>query len=288
MPAVALTDHGSMFGALPFFEAGRAAGVKPILGVEAYVAPGSRFDRNPGEREEKYHHLTLLAENEVGYRNLFKLVSLAHLEGFYHRPRMDKQLLAEHREGIICLSGCLSSEIGVQLLSGQSERARETAGEYRDIFGPDHYFIELQDHGLADQHRILAEQIAIAKELGIPLVAANDLHYTLREDAKPHDVLLCIQQQKLQSDPKRLRFDAEEFYLKSAEEMRAVFHELPEACDTTLRIADRSTCTSCTATVHRPTSGITSQVRGAGGDRETYLRQLVDKGAIARYGDVAP
>ena len=161
MPAMAVTDHGSMFGALRFYEAARRAGVAPILGVEAYVAPGSRFDRTPGESEEKYYHLTLLAENEVGYRNLLRLVSMAHLEGFYHRPRMDKQLLAEHQEGVIALSGCLSSEIGVQLLAGQRERALATAGEYRDIFGPDRYLIELQDHGLAQQRAIIGQQVEI-------------------------------------------------------------------------------------------------------------------------------
>ncbi len=228
-----------MFGALRFFEAGRAAGIKPIIGVEAYVAPGSRFERNPGENEEKYHHLTLLAENETGYRNLLKLVSAAYLEGFYHRPRMDKDLLAEHAEGVICLSGCLSSELSTLLLAGQDRRAQEAAGRYRDIFGPDRFFMELQDHGIPDQRRVLPKQIALARSLDIPLVATNDLHYTVRSDAKPHDVLLCIQQQKLQSDPKRLKFDSEEFYLKSAQEMRRVFHELPEACDNTLRIAER-------------------------------------------------
>ena len=237
MPALAMTDHGAMFGTLKFYAAARAVGVKPIIGVEAYVAPGSRFDCNPGESEEKYYHLTLLARNETGYRNLLKLVSQAYLEGFYHRPRMDKQLLAEHAEGIICLSGCLSSEIGVQLLAGQHERALAVAGEYRDIFGADGYFIEMQDHGLADQRAILAKQVQLARDIAVPVVATNDLHYTRPDDAKPHDVLLCIQQQKLQSDPKRLKFDSEDFYLKSAAEMRRVFAELPEACDQTLEIA---------------------------------------------------
>jgi DNA polymerase-3 subunit alpha len=290
MPAVAVTDHGSMFGALRFFETGRATGVKPILGVEAYVAPGSRFDRNPGEREEKYYHLTLLAENETGYRNLLKLVSYAHLEGFYHRPRMDKQLMAEFAEGVICLSGCLSSEIGVALLAGQTERAREVASGYRDIFGADNYFIEVQDHGLADQHAILKEQFAIGDELGIPVVATNDLHYTLREDAKPHDVLLCIQQKKLQSDQKRLRFDSEEFYLKGAEEMRALFSERPDACDQTLRIAERVRLdlvygdrAPADQRYHLP------RFETPGGmDRDAYLRQLVEEGAVVRYGEVTP
>jgi DNA polymerase-3 subunit alpha len=288
MPAIAVTDHGAMFGALRFFEAGRRAGVKPIIGVEAYVAPGSRFDRNPGENEEKYHHLTLLAENETGYRNLLKLVSAAHLEGFYHRPRMDKQLLAEHADGVICLSGCLSSEVSTLLLAGQDRRAQEAAGQYRDLFGPDRYFIELQDHGLDDQRRVLPKQVALASALGIPVVATNDLHYTMPEDAKPHDVLLCIQQQKLQSDPKRLRFDSEEFYLKSAEEMRALFAELPEACDTTLRIAERVELdliygdrAPVDQRFHLPRFEAPE-----GRSLEVYLRELVDAGARERYGEV--
>ncbi|MEZ0234222.1 MAG: DNA polymerase III subunit alpha [Actinomycetota bacterium] len=290
MPAVAVTDHGSMFGTLRFFEAAREAGVKPIIGVEAYVAPGSRFDRNPGESEEKYYHLTLLARNEAGYRNLLKLVSAAYLEGFYHRPRMDKQLMAEHAEGITCLSGCLSSEVSVQLLNGQQERARQTASEYRDIFGADGFYIEVQDHGIGDQRKILRQQFDLGRDLGIPVVATNDLHYTLKEDAKPHDVLLCIQQQKVQTDLKRLRFDADEFYLKSAEEMRHVFAEAPEACDNTLTIAesveldlvygDRAPADQ---RYHLP------RFETPGGlDRDTYLRQLVDDGAVARYGEITP
>jgi DNA polymerase III subunit alpha len=290
MPAVAVTDHGSMFGALRFLEAGRAAGVKPIIGVEAYVAPGSRFDRNPGEDEQKYHHLTLLANNETGYRNLLKLVTAAHLEGFYHRPRMDKQLMAEHAEGVTCLTGCLSSEVSVALLRGQEGRAREAAAGYRDIFGPENTFIELQDHGLDDQAVILRRQIELGHQLGIPIVATNDLHYTLREDAKPHDVLLCIQQKKLQTDQKRLRFGSEEFYLKSAEEMRAVFHEVPEACDATLRIAERVELdlvygdrAPADRRYHLP------RFETPGGIAlESYLRRLVDEGARARYGQDMP
>jgi len=199
MPALAITDHGAMFGVLDFYEAGLRHGVKPIIGVEAYVAPGSRFDRSPGEREEKYHHLTILARDEVGYRNLLRLVTDAHLEGFWHRPRIDKELLAERAEGLIGLSGCLSSEVAVALLQGQGRKAREVAAAYRDIFGQGNFFIEVQDHGLADQRRILPEQVALARSLGLPLVATNDSHYTRREDAKPHDVLLCIQQQKVRS-----------------------------------------------------------------------------------------
>jgi DNA polymerase III subunit alpha len=287
MPAIAVTDHGSMFGTLRFFEEGRRRGVKPIVGVEAYVAPGSRFDRNPGENEEKYHHLTLLAANETGYRNLLRLVSAAHLEGFYHRPRMDRQLLAEHAEGLICLSGCLSSEVATALLAGQEDRAHEVAGAYREIFGPESYFVEIQDHGLPDQQRVLPRQVALAKAIGAPLVATNDLHYTLAEDARPHDVLLCIQQQKVQADTRRLRFDSEEFYLKSAEEMRRVFSELPEACDATLAIAERCELDLVFGErapadqrfhlprFHTPNGELIPE----------YLRALVYGGAKERYGD---
>jgi DNA polymerase-3 subunit alpha len=285
MSAIAVTDHGAMFGALRFFEAARDAGVKPIIGVEAYVAPGSRFERTPGENEEKYHHLTLLAENETGYRNLLKLVSAAYLEGFYHRPRMDKELLAEHADGIVCLSGCLSSELATLLLAGQDRKAAEAAGRYREIFGAGRFFMELQDHGIPEQRRVIPKQIELARSLDIPLVATNDLHYTVKDDAKPHDVLLCIQQQKLQSDPKRLKFDSEEFYLKSAEEMRRVFRELPEACDNTLRIAERVELdlvygdrAPADQRFHLPRFETP-----AGKDLAGYLRELVYEGAPARY-----
>ncbi len=290
MSAVAVTDHGVMFGALGFYEAALAHGIKPILGVEAYVAPGSRFDREPGENEEKYHHLTLLARNETGYRNLLQLVSAAHLEGFYHRPRMDKQLLAEHAEGVTCLSGCLSSELSKLLLAGQDQRARQAASDYRDIFGAEHYWIELQDHGLAEQARVTPRQVALARELGIGLVATNDLHYTTAADAKPHDVLLCIQQQKLQSDPKRLRFDAEEFYLKSSEQMRTLFAELPEACDNTLAIADSVDLQLIYGDAAAPEDRYHLPRFEApdGGTLEDYLRELTRAGAAQRYGDPLP
>jgi DNA polymerase-3 subunit alpha len=290
MPAIAITDHGVMFGALPFFEAARARGITPILGVEAYVAPGSRFDREPGENEEKYHHLTVLARDDAGYRNLLRLVSAAHLEGFYHRPRMDKQLLAEHADGLICLSGCLSSEVSKLLLAGQDARARRVAGEYRDIFGPGNYWIELQDHGLPEQRRVIPTQVALARELGVGVVATNDLHYTEAADAKPHDVLLCIQQQKLQSDPKRLRFDAPEFYLKTPEQMRTLFAELPEACDNTLTIAEMvdvqlryGDAVPAEERYHLPRFETP-----AGQPFETYLEELALRGAAERYGDPPP
>src|SRR5204863_8394219 len=205
MPALAITDHGAMFGALDVYLAGRRHGVKPIIGVEAYVAPRSRFDREPGENEEKYRHLTLLARNEEGYRNLLRLVTDAHLEGFYHRPRVDKELLAEHSAGLIGLSGCLASETARLLLAGHLDRAREAMGTFRDLFGPGGFYLELQDHGLAEQKQVNPLLKSLSASLGIPLVATNDIHYTKQEHARPHDVLLCIQQQKMQSDTNRLK-----------------------------------------------------------------------------------
>ena len=283
MPALALTDHGGMYGALQFYEAGVAAGVKPILGVEAYVAPASRFERAPGENEEKYRHLTILARDEIGYRNLLRLVTSSHLEGFYHRPRIDKELLAEHAEGLIGLSGCLASEVARNLVGGQEQLATTAAATYGDIFGPGNFFIELQDHRLPEQRAILPGLAAISRSTGIPLVATNDLHYTVASDARSHDVLLCIQQQKLQTDANRLRFDTEEFYLKSADEMRAVFAEFPEACDATLEIAERCDLTLTFGELHLPRFDPPGGV-----PLETYLRDLVLAGARDRYGDLGP
>jgi DNA polymerase-3 subunit alpha len=289
MPAIALTDHGVMFGVLDFYEAARRHGVKPIVGVEAYVAPRSRFDRNPGEDEEKYRHLTLLARNEEGYRNLLRLVTDAHLEGFYHRPRIDKDLLAERSGGLIALSGCLASETARLLLAGQLDRARDVVGTYRDIFGPDGFYLELQDHGLAEQKQVNPLLISLSKSLGIPLVATNDIHYTEKEHARPHDVLLCIQQQKVQTDTNRLKFDTDEFFLKSADEMRQVFGRYPEACDATLAIADAVELLPMLekALVDRkPDLRLPRFSPPPGKDKDAYLSELVLAGATQRYGEI--
>jgi DNA polymerase III subunit alpha len=290
MPAVGITDHGVMFGALDFYAEARKRGVKPILGVEAYVAPGSRFDRNPGEDEEKYRHLTILARNETGYRNLLRLVSDAHLEGFYHRPRVDKDLLAEHAEGLIGLSGCLASEVCRHLLQGQEAKAREAAAAYRDIFGPDSFYVELQDHGLEDQRKVTPGLLRIAKDLGLPLVATNDTHYTERDDARAHDVLLCIQQHgKVLADTNRLRFEGEEFHVKSAEEMRELFRDHPEACDATLEIAEM---VELIPSLERPLVEHAGDLHlprlepPEGKDQAAYLRELVEEGARRRYGEL--
>jgi DNA polymerase-3 subunit alpha len=281
MPALALTDHGSMFGALDFYDAGRRHGVKPILGVEAYVAPRSRFDRSPGEDEEKYRHLTILARNEMGYRNLLRLVTDAHLEGFWHRPRIDKELLAERSSGLIGLSGCLASEAARLFLSGQDRKALDAIASYRDLFGPGFFYLEVQDHGLPEERRVNPLLIQASRTLGVPLVATNDIHYTEKSDARPHDVLLCIQQQKVQTDTNRLKFDVEEFYLKSPDEMRAAFGELPEACDATLAIAEACELELSFGDLHLPRF---DPPDGKGLDG--YLRELVEAGAVERYGEI--
>jgi len=263
--------------------------VKPILGVEAYVAPTSRFERMPGESEEKYRHLTILAKDEMGYRNLLRLVTDAHLEGFYHRPRIDKELLSERAEGLIGLSGCMASETAQLLMAGQEEKAADVARTYGDIFGTGNFFMEIQDHGMAEQRRLLPKLVELSRSTGLPLVATNDSHYTEREDAKPHDVLLCIQQQKVQTDTNRLRFESDEFYLKSADEMREVFREFPAACDNTLAIAEMCELTlrfgddvSAEERFHVPTFEPPD-----GLDRDTYLRHLVEDGARERYGELS-
>ena len=289
MPALAMTDHGVMFGALDFYAAGRSMGVTPIIGVEAYIAPGSRFDRQPGESEEKYRHLTILARSDAGYRNLLRLVTDAYLEGFYHRPRIDKELLAEFSEGLIGLSGCLAGELQRTLLSGKPERADEVAKTYADIFGPGNFFLEMQDHGIPEQRQVNPLMIELARRTGLPMVATNDLHYSDQPDAQPHDILLCIQQQKVQTDMDRLRFDGDEFYLKSAAEMREVFRELPEACDATLQIAEmiepipelERVLVDGETTFHVPTFVPPDDLPLDG-----YLRQLVMDGAVERYGGI--
>src|SRR5919106_1206317 len=292
MPALAMTDHGAMFGALDFYRAARERGVTPILGVEAYVAPGSRFDRTPGENEEKYRHLTVLARNEAGYHNLLRLVTDSHLEGFYHRPRIDKDLLAERANGLIAFTGCLAGEVCRLLLAGQERRARDVAAEYRDIFGPGSFYVELQDHGLPEQRQANPGLVRLARELGLPLVATNDTHYTEKGHARAHDVLLCIQQPgKVLADTDRLRFDTEEFYVKSTEQMRELFRDHPEACDATLEIAESVELIShleAALIEDQPTMHVPRFEPPGGNPLDGYLRELVLEGAGRRYRTVSP
>jgi DNA polymerase-3 subunit alpha len=238
MKAMAITDHGNMFGAVAFHDACRAHGLKPILGCEVYVAPGSRFDRQAQSASDAYDHFTLLATSDVGYHNLVKLVSAGYLEGFYHRPRIDKELLARHSEGLVGLSGCLSGEIAAHLLAGAEDAALATAGCFSEILGKDRFFLEVMDHDLADQRRVNQGLLRLRQKTGLPLAATNDAHYLHRDDYQAHDVLLCIGSGKKVGDAERLRFDTNHFYLKSPAEMAALFPDHPEALASTVRIAE--------------------------------------------------
>ncbi len=238
MPALAITDHGNMFGAVAFYDACRAQGVKPILGCEVYVATGSRHDKQASGIREAYNHLTLLATSDEGYHNLVRLVSAGYTEGFYHRPRIDKELLGRHSAGLVGLSGCLSSEVGTHLRNGNEAGARKALGEFGDIFGPGRFYLEVMDHGIEDQNRVNRALYRLRDSTGLKLCATNDAHYLHRDDHQAHDVLLCIGSGKKVGDAERLRFDTQEFYLKSAEEMAALFPDYPEALRSTLEIAE--------------------------------------------------
>jgi len=238
MPAVAITDHGNLFGAIKFYEAAQKRNLKPIIGCEVYVAATNRFDRSPDA--DRPNHLLLLCENERGYRNLIKLASSAYLEGYYYKPRIDKDLLARHADGLICLSGCLRGEVAAALLADKPDTARQAAYDLRDIFGKGNFFIEIQDQGLPDEQRINPHLRTLSHDTGIPLVATNDCHYLTRGDARAQEVLIAIQTGKTLSDPNRMKFATDQFYFKSYEEMAALFSELPEALARTVEIAERA------------------------------------------------
>lgn len=240
MPAVAMTDHGNMFGAVEFYNAARKRGIKPILGCEVYVAPESRHEKSSkdGLRDASYH-LILLAENEKGYKNLLKLVTKGYMEGFYYKPRIDKELLAEHSEGLIALSSCVRGEVGHNVNRENVPRATKVASQYAEIMGENNFFLELQDHKLENQDRINKELIGIGKKLNIPVVATNNCHYLDREDFRAHEILLCLQTGKTITDPYRMQYASDEFYFKSPEEMIALFKEVPEAIENTVKIAER-------------------------------------------------
>ncbi|MFP3940294.1 MAG: DNA polymerase III subunit alpha [Thermoanaerobaculia bacterium] len=251
MPAMALTDHGNMFGAVEFYQRARAAGVKPILGVEAYITPGRMTDRQLVSTGDN-NHLVLLAENETGYRNLLKLTSRAYLEGFYYKPRIDHALLREHSEGLIGLSACLKGEVNERILANRAKEAEQKVKDYLDVFGPGNFFLELQDHGIEEQRQANDVLRDIARRQGVPLVATNDAHYLRRDDAEAHDVLLCIGTQRQLDDPDRLRYASEEFYLKTADEMFGLFPNDPQAIENTLAIAERCNVEIDTGTFHLP------------------------------------
>ena len=239
MDSAAITDHGVMYGVIDFYRAAREAGINPILGCEVYVAPGSRFDREVGSGDDRYYHLVLLAENNQGYSNLMKIVSKAFVEGFYYKPRVDLELLEKYHEGIIALSACLAGEVARYLTRGMYEDAKVAALRYQDIFGKGNFFLELQDHGIPEQQTVNQQLLRMHRETGIDLVATNDVHYTMAEDAEPHDVLLCLQTQKKLSDENRMRYEGGQYYVKSPEEMARLFPYALEALENTHRIAER-------------------------------------------------
>ena len=280
MPAVAVTDHGNLFGAIEFYQEAKRAGIKPIIGCEAYVAPRSHKERASSMREAAYH-FTLLAQDEVGYGNLVKLVTTAHLDGFHYRPRIDKELLAEHAKGLIGLSGCLAGEINSALQANKTDLARHAAAEYRDILGPENFFIEMHDHGMEEQKWCNAVLPKLAKDLGLGLVAANDVHFLRRTDHDAHDVMLCIGTGKMVSDEQRLRY-LPELYLKSPEEMREIFKDFPDATANTLAIAER-----CHLEIELGKSKYPEYPVPEGMTREAYLRELYAKGLAERYGERA-
>ena len=276
-PAVAMTDHGNLFGAIDFYEKAKAHGVKPIIGCEAYLAPGSRRQRESLLAHNDYYHLILLATNLKGYQNLIKLSSKAYLEGFYYKPRMDKELLQEHHEGLIALSGCLSGEVPWLIGQQEMEKATRTAGEYREIFGKDHYYLEVQSNGLDQQVIANRSLVEIHKKLGIPLAGTNDCHYLKKEDARPHEIMLCLQTGKTLKDANRMKFDTDQLYVKSTEEMVAEFSELPEAVLNTSRIAEQ-----CNVELNFGARYLPHYQVPEGWTHETYLEHLTREGLAER------
>jgi len=281
-PAVGITDHGNMYGVLELYRAARAAGVTPVLGMEGYFTATDRFDR-PKRADHEIYHLTLLAESTAGYHNLIKLASAAYLDGYYYRPRTDWELLERYHEGVVATSGCLGGLVSQLLLQGEERAALEAAARFQEIFGREHFFVEVQDHGIEDQAKTIRPLLEIARTLQAPLLATNDSHYTHREHADAHDALLCVQTGALKSDANRFKFDGEEFYIKSAAEMRHIFRELPEACDNTLLIAERSDIEIEFGQAVLPAFPVPE-----GHDEDSYLRELTMLGAKDRYGTAVP
>ena len=280
MKSAAITDHGVMFGCIDFYKAAKAAGIKPILGCEVYVAPGSRFDKEKGKEEDRYYHLVLLAETQEGYQNLIKIVSYGFVDGFYYKPRVDMELLEQYHEGIIALSACLAGEVARNLARGFYEEGKEAALRYEKIFGKGNFFLELQDHGIPEQRQVNHELIRMSRETGIELVATNDVHYTYSSDAEAHDILLCVQTGKSLKDENRMRYEGGQYYVKSEEEMRRLFPYAPEAIENTGKIAER-----CNVEIE---FGVTKLPRFDVPDGYTaweYLNKLCFEGLDKRYTD---
>ncbi len=282
MDSVAITDHGVMYGVIDFYKAAKAAGIKPILGCEVYVAPGSRFDKEAkGNSESRYYHLVLLAENETGYHNLVKLVSRGFTEGYYYKPRVDMALLEEFHEGIIALSACLAGEVARNAVRGLYEEAKEAALRYERIFGNGNFFLELQDHGMPEQQMVNQALVRMSRETGIGLVATNDVHYTYADDVKPHDILLCLQTGKKLADEDRMRYEGGQYYIKSEAEMSALFPYAPEALANTQKIADR-----CKVEIEFGVTKLPKYDVPEGYTSWDYLQELCRKGLAERYRPV--
>ncbi len=287
--AIAMTDHGNVFGAFDFYKTMRSAGVKPIIGIEAYVAPESRFEKKRvkwaegGEDDVSgggaYTHMTLWAENNVGLANLFRLSSLASLEGFYYKPRMDRELLSQYGQGLIATTGCAAGEIQTRIRMGAYNEARAAAANYRDIFGADNYFVEIMDHDIEIERRVKDDLIKLSKELGLPLVATNDLHYTYADDAKHHEALLCIQSGTTLADSKRFKFEGKEYYLKDAATMRRIFKDLEIACDNTLAIAER-----CNITMRENENLLPQFAVPEGESENSWLIKEGERGLLEKFG----
>ena len=281
MNSVAITDHGVMYGVIDFYRAARAAGIKPILGCEVYVAPGSRFDKEAvGSGDDRYYHLVLLAENDLGYHNLMKIVSRGFTEGYYYKPRVDLEVLQEFHEGIIALSACLAGEVQKNILRGMYEEGKAAALRYQDIFGKGNFFLELQDHGMQEQQIVNQSLLRMSQETGIELVATNDVHYTYAEDVKPHDILLCIQTGKKLADEDRMRYEGGQYYIKSEEEMKQLFPYALQALENTQKIADR-----CNVEIEFGVTKLPKYDVPEGYTSWEYLNKLCFDGLKERYPD---
>ena len=279
MPALAITDHGVLYAAVDFYKEAKKCDLKPIIGFEAYVARRSRLDRVP-KLDDSQYHLVLLARDEEGYRNLLQLCSRASLEGFYYKPRIDRELLEKYRSGLIALSGCVSGEIPELILSGRITEAEATAAYYRELMGADNFYLEMQDHGMPEQQVINRELVRIARKMNLPLVATNDIHYLEKSDAFYQDVLLCIQTGKTINDENRMRFSSAEYYFKSAREMEELFREVPEAITNTLKIAERCNLEFSFNEFYLPSFEIPS-----GETPESCLKRLVYQRLPQKYPD---
>ena len=277
MDSCAITDHGSMYGVVDFYREAKSQGIHPVIGCEVYMAPRSRFDK-VHDIDNKTSHLILLAENQRGYKNLIKLVSAGYIDGFYYKPRIDFEMLKEHSEGIIALSACIAGEVPKALLRGDYDEAKKIALKYAEVLGKDNYFLEIQDHGLSEQKRIIPDMLRLSEETGIGLVATNDIHYLKKEDAKYQDVLMCIQMEKKVDDPDRMKFETEEFYIKSPEEMTSLFEYVPQAIENTEKIAKRCNVDFDFGTRHLPAYAVPD-----GKDAFEYLRELCQSGLEKRY-----